>query len=120
MAPKDCHFESEFFMVNTSIKSIELFGSLLVPFKEKTALGAPQRDAGPRSPVYHKVRHDHGWVASAPTMDLVSKIFAYVTAETVPVIVRASGQGLLKRSLLTRPLWCGGRYDTKDPRANHR
>jgi hypothetical protein len=120
VAPKDCHFESEFFMVNTGIKSIELFGSLLIPFKEKTVLGVPQPDAGRRSPIDHKLRHDYRWVASAPTMDLVSKIFAYVTAKSVPVIVRASGQGLLKRSSLTQPLWCGGRFGAKDPRADHR
>jgi hypothetical protein len=71
-------------MVNTGIKSIELFGSLLVPFKEKTVLGVPQRDAGQRGPVRHKLRHDHGWVASAPTMDLVSKTLRMLRQKACP------------------------------------
>ena len=86
---KEYHFESEFFMVKTGIRSIELFGSLLFPFKEETMLDVPQADAGRGTPVKHQLRHDHGRVASMPTMDVVGKNpLRMFTTERATVIVR--------------------------------
>jgi hypothetical protein len=90
VALNDYHFESAFFMVKTCIRSIELCGSLLFPFKEETGLDVPQPDAERSTPGEHRLRHDHGRVASVPTMDLVGKIVASVRAESAtdrPVIL---------------------------------